>query len=374
MSWNSSNRPSVLKDYDRVVNGLYRARIEFETGMKYKDMYGGYGMVFSRHITPYFWIIPVMASSLLLFTFKRNHLFGPMQRYLITIMIIDVFLTMLTGFKDLVFNILEWNYGFIEYRACWILFSFFRVQNIIHATSLWIKSLMFIHRVLMFLFPFKMRRWNLKKLLVPFIIFHAVMSIFFAAVFMLTPIKRLSTIQEYKPGLHLKRIDACLITEEYAYISEASYRVVYALSFFLQYIYFSALPILIHILCTFFIILLVRKEIKRVSFLTPSSGVKIHKNVKYLVLIKVHILLGISFIFQEVPIYASPIIAATFQMSEVSETAQAIVTVIMFQAFAVGKPVDVIIYASLSKKVKSDLKRIFCCGKTERLKSSISPT
>ena len=64
MPWNSSNRPSVLKDYDRIVNGLYSARIEFEIGMKYKDLYGGYGMVFSRHITPYFWIIPLMASSL----------------------------------------------------------------------------------------------------------------------------------------------------------------------------------------------------------------------------------------------------------------------------------------------------------------------
>ena len=141
-------------------------------------------------------------------------------------------------------------------------------------------------------------------------------------------------------------------------------------SFFLQYIYFSALPILIHILCTFLIIFLVQKEIKRVSFLTPSSSVKIHKNVKYLVLIKVHILLGISFIFQEVPIYASSLIVSALQLSNMSETIQAIVTVIMFQSFAVGKPVDVIIYASLSKKVKSDLKRIFCCGKTERLKSS----
>ena len=312
MPWNSSNRPSVLKDYDRIVNGLYSARIEFEIGMKYKDLYGGYGMVFSRHITPYFWIIPLMVSSFLLFTFRRNHLFGPMQRYLITIMMIDVFLTILTGFKDVVFNILEWNYGFIEYRACWILFSFFRVQYIIHAASLWIKSLMFIHRVLMFLFPFKMKLWNFKIFLVPFSIFHVVMSIFFAVIFILTPIKRLSTIQEYKPGMPLKIIDAYLITEEYEYISEASYRVVYTLSFFLQYIYFSALPILIHILCTFLIIFLVRKEIKRVSFLTPSTGVKIHKNVKYLVLIKVHILLGISFIFQEVPIYASSLIVSAF--------------------------------------------------------------
>ena len=40
-----------------------------------------------------------------------------------------------------------------------------------------------------------------------------------------------------------------------------------------------------------------------------------------------------------------------------SDTIQAVVTVIMFQSFAVDKSVhDVIIYASLSKKVKSDLK------------------
>lgn len=117
---------------------------------------------------------------------------------------------------------------------------------------------------------------------------------------------------------------------------------------------------------------LVKKEIKKMSFLTPVKSTKISKSVKYIILIKVHIFLGISFILQETPIYISFFVLYFSKNIESVKNANSIVVSYMILTFAIGKPIDLIIYASLSQKVKSELKRIFCCLDKTKLKKDLS--
>lgn len=137
--------------------------------------------------------------------------------------------------------------------------------------------------------------------------------------------------------------------------------------FFSQIVYFTTLPICIHCICTIRLILMVRKEINRLSLFTSTS--KALKNLNYLILIKVHIYLGISFIIQETPISVAFILPNVSWNENSLQIANSVVLIYMYQTIAIGKPIDLIIYGSLSRKVKSELKNFICC-KRQRNKNS----
>lgn len=43
------------------------------------------------------------------------------------------------------------------------------------------------------------------------------------------------------------------------------------------------------------------------------------------------------------------------------QIANSVVWIYMYQTFAIGKPIDLNIYGSFSRKVKSELKNFICC-------------
>lgn len=47
------------------------------------------------------------------------------------------------------------------------------------------------------------------------------------------------------------------------------------------------------------------------------------------------------------------------------QIANSVVLIYMYQTFAIGKPIDLIIYGSLSRKVKSELKILFAAKDNE---------
>lgn len=352
--------------YRKVLDDLFQADILIQSAFKYRDFYGEWGMIFTRYVTPYFWVLPLFAAILLIMTFKRQNLFGPMQKCLVIVITIDVFFVVLIGLKDLIFNVLQWNYGFVEYKLCLFMFVFIRAQTVIHGTSLWIKSLMLIHRVLMFLSPFKFRQLKFRYMLVPFISFHLMVVVLYCTIIIATPITNVSTIQEYRPGTPFKRIDACVMKNDQEFFNGAFYVFIQGFSIFVQIAYFTTIPICIHCLCTLFLILMVRNEIKRMSYFIPFSSSKVLKKVSYLILIKVHIYLGISFILQETPIYVA-FILPNFTTHELRiQNANSIIHIYMYLTFVLGKPTDLLIYASLSRKVKSDIRNIICCRKPQK--------
>lgn len=314
-----------------------------------------------RYINPYLWAIPLIAAILLVVTLKKQQLFGQMQKCLILIMAIDVFFATATGLKDAVFNLMIWNYGFVEFKLCRFMLVFIRFQTAVHSTSLWIKSLLLLHRVSMFLFPFKFRHVNFKLFLIPFFSLHIIVVVSYCALVYSFPIRSLPTIQEYTSGMKLKKIDACVWDQRMVTFDASFYIFVQYFSFFAQTVYLTLLPICIHFTCTVLLIFLVRKEIKRMSNLAPTSSLKALRNVKYLILMKIDIYLGISFFLQETPILVSTVFGSFIQSLTGIKNASSVVLIYMFQTFAIGKPIDLLIYASLSQKVKTELLNIICC-------------
>lgn len=259
MSLNQSDHDAMSKKYIKVLDELSMADIVVKIAYKYRDLYGELGLIFVRYVTPYFWVFPFIAAILLMISFKRLNLFRPMQKCLVAIMAIDVFFLLLTGIKDFVFNALNWNHGFIEYKVCMFMLIFIHIQTVIHGTSLWIKSLMLFHRVLMFISPFKFRQLNLRLILVPFVSFHLLVVIIFCTLLIRAPIARFPTVQEYLPGRPLKIIDACVMENEEDFFVGSFYSLIQWIGVFSQIVYFTTLTIYIHCICTILLIVMERK-------------------------------------------------------------------------------------------------------------------
>lgn len=146
----------------------------------------------------------------------------------------------------------------------WLVFA--RIQTIIHGTSLWIKSLMLIQWVLMFPCPFKFRYFNFKLLLVPFFS-HLVVAVVYCSLMVSMPIAKVPTMQEFKPGMPLTKIDACVLKNNEQFFYGIYYSYHQWFSIITQTLHFTALLIFIHFICTILIIWMVRKEIKDISIL-----------------------------------------------------------------------------------------------------------
>lgn len=349
--------------YNTFYRNLVMAQLEFDYALRYVDYYGEWGTVFVRYITPYFWVVPLTAAIILMVAFKRLHLFGPMQKCLISVMVIDVFFVIFIGLKDATFNLLKWNYGFIEYKICSFMLNFIHIQTSIYGTSLWIKSLMLIHRVFMFISPFRARYLNVKLFLVPFAFFHLLIIVLYCTSTNALPIKKITTIQEYLPGMPLKIIDACILTNDEWFYRGITFDIIRWFRYFVHIIYFALVPLIIQSLCTIILIFMVRKQITKISFLTPIGRSKIAKKVTYLVLIKAHIYLAVSFFVQEIPIYFA-VMSALFNKDKSNfEKMHSILIIYIYQTFAIGKLIDFFIYASLSSKVKSELRNLIFCKK-----------
>lgn len=129
MSLNQSDHDAMSKKYIKVLDELSIADIVVKIAYKYRDLYGEWGLIFVRYVTPYFWVFPFIAAILLMISFKRLYLFGPMQKCLVAIMTIDVFFLLLTGLKDFVFNALNWNHGFIGVQSLYVYVDFHSYSN-----------------------------------------------------------------------------------------------------------------------------------------------------------------------------------------------------------------------------------------------------
>lgn len=163
----------------------------------------------------------------------------------------------------------------------------------------------------------------------------------------------------------LKIIDACILGNDDKFYSGITYIIIRWFRNFVHVIYFALLPLCIQSLCTVVLIFMIRKQITKLSFLTPIGRSKIVQKVAYLVLIRAHIYLAVSFFVQEIPIYFAVISALYNQDTSNFQKINSIVILYIYQTFAIGKLIDFLIYASLSRKVKSELKNLIFCKKRE---------
>jgi hypothetical protein len=331
----------ILAIQDRLRKNMIKSTFDTMTSFKFQQVYGKIGVKLTHYVTPYLWILPAISVTFLLIVFKRARLFGPTQKCLISIIFLDVFFTMLVGIRDGILNILGLNYGFVEYKICWPLFLSIRIQPALNATSAWIKSGMLIHQVILFLFPFKLRIWNLKYVFISVILFHLIVTVTYCLSLIPAPIKSVPMIQEFVMGKPIQRIDACTLDHTHPYFHDGFHSVIRTMAIIIQLVYFTALPILLRCIATVILAFCIRNEIKKVALLKGNTGTS-SKKVKYLVLMKVNMILSIAFIIQECPVIWSFIrLSSTSNQAEIFDVLS---TVHVYSAviYAIGKPFDVI--------------------------------
>lgn len=113
MSLNQSDHAAMSKKYIKVLDELSMADIVVKIAYKYRDLYGEWGLIFVSFVTPYFWVFPFIATILLMISFKRLNLFGPMQKCLVAINGYWCFLSFIDWFKRLCiecFKLESWLY------------------------------------------------------------------------------------------------------------------------------------------------------------------------------------------------------------------------------------------------------------------------
>ena len=117
--------------------------------LRIDDFYGQWGVYYAFHVGPFLAILPVGATILMFYVFRRRNLMGVTQKFILSIMTMAVLFTTTSALRDSTLRILQMHYGFLEYRVCAIVFISFRVQMVLHSTSLWLNTFMLIHQVLL---------------------------------------------------------------------------------------------------------------------------------------------------------------------------------------------------------------------------------
>jgi hypothetical protein len=345
--------------FNNLAKQLIRAETNVAGALRFSDLYNTFALQYTTYVSPYIWIIPLIVTIIVVVTFRRAKLFGSTQKILIFAMTLDMSFTVFTGIKDGVLNFLAMNYGFVEYKVCRFLLLSFGIQGVIHGSSLLLKSIMMVRVVLLFSFPMKFKNFRLKKWVFMASLLHATvctLSISFAVTLKINPIR---TVQQYKHGKPMKIIKACIITYDDNDLHIAYANILFALRLF----YFMLFPMILHCVCVVILAVLLKKQIMAVAKLHVSK--KQRSKVKYLQLLKISAILGISFLVQEMPQAVTQVYIFAGNEDSVSKF-NSLSFVMMSISFAFGKPADMLIYASQSNSFRTTLSKWICRSKKKK--------
>jgi hypothetical protein len=341
-----------------IVDSLQKAHNDAKKLLKYSDLFDSFGVGFTKYVSPYLWISPLIVIIVVLVTFKRAKLFGSTQKILIFAMTLDMSFTVFTGIKDGVLNFLDMNYGFVEYKVCRFLLISFGVQGVIHGSSLLLKSVMMLRIVLLFAYPMKYRQFRIRKWVVIVSFLHVLVCAFSISFVVMMSIIPVRTVQEYNHGKPLKIIEACEIISDgddsFLHMLNAYPGIMIAVRVY----YFILIPLILHCVCIVVLAVLLRKQINAVKKLVADKQQRLV--IKYLRLMKVSLLLGISFLIQEFPQAISQLYMYLANIHSLSKSMNSLSYIMMSISFAFGKPMDLLIYASQSKAFRSSLSKWIC--------------
>jgi hypothetical protein len=338
-----------------LVDNLFKDQRETAKFMRFSDFFDEVFFPFASYVSPYLWIIPLIPTIIIIVTFKRAKLFGVTQKFIFMVMVIDMFFTLFTGIKDVLLNFLGMNYGFVEYEICRILLISFRVQEVLHGSSLLLKSIMTARIVGLFAFPIKFRNFRLKKWMALLVLIHVSVCAYYFFLAMMTPIFPVTTVQVYRHGQPLKIIQACVLDIDHDnFRFSDSYT---EIMFVVHIVYFLLIPVLLQCVLLVALLLLLKKHIKAVENLVHDNRQR--SVVKYLRLMKISIFMGISFLIQEVPL----VVTLSYGFSDDLRSLTRMTSmsyVLMAISYAIGKPVDLLIYSYQSETFKKTLSKWLC--------------
>lgn len=357
------NVSSHLAKLDSIYVSLLKGNIHAEQALTLKDLYGDLGVVYSFQIGPYLCVLPPLVTLVMFIVFKRTNLLGVTQKFILSIMVIDLCYTAISALREGLLKLFNMHYGFLEYGVCTEVLVAFRVQTILHTSSLWMKSLMSAHHALLVGMPLKFRLWNLRAAFITFLVIHFSITVGYVLLASTPYFEPIPLVQEYKKGFPMRRIMGCSLVSSGLF---GKYQTTFTSLFltFFMVVYSQVLPFIIHCVSTGALAVLLVRHFRYLAVLTNHISSSVNK-IKYIALLKVNIALGISYVIQELP----NIINYFYQIHKrIKEDIDAEVTqyqgismTVMSISFSIGKPIDLLIYASLSKTFLQEIKNIFCC-------------
>lgn len=341
-----------------------KGKFDSERAIKLEQIYGRWGMTFTFNVGIFLWPISLAVTVIMLVVFRRRKLLGVTQKFIMSILFIDLCFVLTTAIRDTLLKAFDMNYGFLEYRVCSEVLHSIRFQMVLHATSAWFNTLMSVHHLLLVGFPFRVRICNLSAYFYTFLIVHSLFccSLFFLITYEFQPIP---LVQEYKPGYSFHIIEGC-VPKTIGIFGEFY---IYKWPTVLMYIlilYSQVIPFCLHLIMTGGLVVLLNKNIRSLTVLTNNISVK---RVNCVRLMKINIGLGFSSILQELPFMFVLFSQFHFYQWEkynaVFSSYQGLATSVISITYNVGKPINLLIYASLSSSFKQELKhilrRICCC-------------
>lgn len=331
--------------------------------IKMYDMYGSWGMSYAFYVGPFLSLIPLLVLVLMFIVFKRRKLLGVTQKFILSIIGMGVCFTMTSAVRDSLLKMFQKHYGFLEYNVCAQVVFSFRIQSVFVATATWLNTLMLLHQVILLGFPLKAKLHNLTAYFFAFIVFHVVLCLSLFVLLNFPSFEPLPLMQEYQPGYPVKLIEGCdphrtsLLDK---YFSPNSYVV---MAYFIL-LHTKVFPLTLHVITMFTLSIILIRQVRTLSILMHNVSVQ---RVKYIRLLKVNLVLGVSFLAQELPVT----VMLCFQffyfgndedVFEMYTPYIGITNTVMSISYCIGKPVDLLIYASLSKTFRDELKQLLSLG------------
>lgn len=350
---------------DDLVLQLARGKFDSEIALKLEEIYGRWGMTFTFNVGIFLWPVSLVVTTIMFVVFIRKKLLGATQKFIMSILILDLCFVSTTAIRDTLLKVFDMNYGFLEYRVCPEVMYSIRLQMVLHATSAWLNTLMSVHHLLLVGFPLRVRMCNLSAYLYTFLVFHMLFCSIFL-VFLITPeYEPIPLIQEYRSGYPPKKIEGCVLK---------TMRLFWVLPFYnwsnvIMYIlilYSQVIPFSLNLVMAVGLVILLNRHLRSLTVLTDNVSIN---RVSYVRLMKINIGLGVSSILQEVPLIF--VLFSQFHFfkwdntNEVFSSFQGLATTIIYISSNVGKPINLLIYSSLSSSFKKELQHIMtriCCN------------
>lgn len=162
---NKSN--NILED---LVFQFAKGNFDSERAIKLEQIYGRWGMTFTLkfNVGIFLWPISLAVTMIMFVVFKQRKRLGVTQKFIMSILIIDLCFVLTTAIRNTLLKAFHMNYGFLEYRVCSEVLYSIRFQMVLHATSAWLNTLMSVHHLLLVGFPFRVRICELQIIFTPF--------------------------------------------------------------------------------------------------------------------------------------------------------------------------------------------------------------
>lgn len=344
---------------------LHQGNFDSERTVKIEHIFGRWGMTYAFQVGIYLWPIQLLVTTITFVVFRRRKLLGVTQKFIIFIMSVDLCFTLTSVIRDTVLKVFQMDYGFLEYRVCPEVMLSLRLQLVLHATSVWLNTLMSLHHFILVGYPLKVRTFNFSPLFFTFLFAHLLFCSTFFLFLMSNDHEPVPLIQDYTPGHPLKKIDGCIVTVkkifgEY-FKSDGAILTAYIVFFYTQII-----PCCFHVISSVGLVIFLYKNVRVLSVLTDNAIVR---RVKYLRLMAINIGLGLSFLLQELPVIVATVHLLAFSEGENTNggnfaTQQGLIISVVLISYSIGKPLNLLIYANLSSTFQQELKDLLkkiCC-------------